>query len=117
MSYARIDSISKEIKRELGAILPLLKDPRIPAMVSVVAVDVTKDLSLATVYVSILGNEQAKRDAVKGLNSAKSFVRHEVSKRVQLRVTPEISFVADDSIETGTHIINLINEIKKDDRP
>ena len=111
---ARIDKISQEIKRELGFLIPQLKDPRIPGMVSVTAVHVTGDLSFATVYVSIMGDEQKQIEAVKGLNSAKSFVRREIAQKVKLRATPEFAFVADDSIEHGAHINDLLNQMKRD---
>jgi len=110
MKYERIDRISHEIKRELCSIIPGLKDPRIPEVVSVTMVSVTRDLSYANVYVSVLGSEKERAAAIEGLNSAKGFVRREIASRVQLRVTPEIKFMLDDAIEHGMHI----NEILKD---
>lgn len=87
-----------------------IKDPRLPEMVSVTAVRVTKDLRYAKVYVSVLGSEQDKKDAMEALKNAAGFVRREIGQRIQLRYTPEIVFVQDDSIEHGMHISNLIEK-------
>ncbi len=114
MSYARIDRISQEVKRELSALLPQLKDPRIPPMTSITGVSVSRDLSYANVYVSVLGDEEQQKNAVAGLESAKHFLRREVAKRVQLRITPELVFHPDDSIAEGARICRLINRVQGD---
>ncbi len=116
MSYARIERISQEVKRELSAVIPMLKDPRIPTMVSITAVRVSKDLSYADIYVSVLGTPEQQRDAIRGLESAKSFLRREIASKVQLRITPELIFHADDSIAEGARICDLINRVKKDEQ-
>ena len=87
-----------------------IKDPRLPGLVSVTAVRVTKDLRYAKVYVSVFGNDQEKKDALQALKHAAGFVRHEIGQRIQLRYTPEIQFVLDDSIEHGMHISSLIDK-------
>ncbi len=79
-------------------------------MVSVTAVRVTKDLRYAKVYTSVFGSEEEKKDAMAALKNASGFVRREIGQRIQLRYTPEITFLLDDSIEHGVHISNLINE-------
>ncbi|MDY4975476.1 MAG: 30S ribosome-binding factor RbfA [Clostridia bacterium] len=116
MSYARIDRISQEVKRELSGLLPTLKDPRIPPMISITAVRVSRDLSYADVYVSVLGTQQQLEDAVRGLESAKSFLRREIARKVKLRITPELVFHSDDSIAEGARICNLINRVQRDDQ-
>ena len=108
---ARIDKITNEVKREAANIIASLKDPRIPDIVSVVSVDVSRDLSYATIYVSMLGSDEERAEALKGLNSAKSFVRRELGRRVKLRITPEVIFKLDDSMITGSHIFGIINSL------
>ena len=108
-NYSRMDRISEEVKRELGLVIRDLKDPRLPAMVSVVAVRVTKDLKFAKAYISIMGDEKERQDGIAALKSASGFIRKEIGRRLNLRNTPEFSFVADDSIAYGAHI----NEILK----
>lgn len=89
----RTDRISEEVKREVSFIIQNeLKDPRIAKMISVTAADVTRDLRYARVYVSVLGDENEKRDAIEGLRSAAGFIRREIGRRIQLRYTPEIIF-------------------------
>ncbi|MEE1047546.1 MAG: 30S ribosome-binding factor RbfA [Clostridia bacterium] len=109
-NYSRTDRISEEVKRELSAVVRELKDPRIPMMTTVVSVRVTKDLKFAKAYISVLGSEEAKKGALAALKSASGFIRREIGHRLNLRNTPEFTFVADDSIEYGAHI----NEILKD---
>lgn len=107
--------ISEEIKKELSSIIQKeLKDPRVSKLISVVDVNVTKDLKYAKVYVSILGNDEEKESAMKGLKSAAGYIRKEIGKRIQIRTTPEILFELDTSIEYGAYINKLINETQKD---
>lgn len=108
---ARIDKITNEVKREAANIIASLKDPRIPDVVSVVSADVSRDLSYATIYVSMLGSNEQRAEALKGLNSAKSYVRRELGRRVKLRITPEVIFKLDDSMITGSHIFGIINSL------
>lgn len=108
MATNRINRINEEMKREMGAILRELKDPRIPLMTSVVAAEVTQDLRYAKVYVSVLGDETVQKEALVGLKKASGFVRREVGKRLNLRITPEIQFALDHSIEHGAHINELL---------
>ncbi|MDK2798533.1 MAG: ribosome-binding factor [Clostridiales bacterium] len=111
MSYNRINRISEEIKKELSEIIRELKDPRIPAMTSVILVDVTRDLRYAKVYISVMGTQEQQNNAIAGLKSAAGFIRKEIGRRVQLRYTPEFTFVLDESIEHGAHISKLLHEI------
>lgn len=107
----RTGRISEEIKREVSAIIQKeLKDPRLPEMISVLSAEVTKDLRYAKVYVSVLGSEEDKKNAVLGLKSAAGFIRREIGRRLQLRYTPELLFELDNSIERGVYITKLIDE-------
>ena len=112
MAKFRQQKIDEEIKRELCSILPTLKDPRLDGvLLSVVSVLVTKDLKFAKVYVSALTDNDKKQEVLKGLNSSCGFIRKEISARTKLRYTPELHFVIDDSIEYGSHINKIINEL------
>ena len=114
MSFKRTDRINEEIKKELSSIIRELKDPRIPMMTSVVKVDVTNDLRYAKAYISDMGTDEEKKDAIKGLTAAAGFVRREIGRRIKLRCVPEFSFVIDTTIEYGAHINQLLNDINKD---
>lgn len=110
-NYSRTDRVSEEIKRELSAIIRDLKDPRLPQMVSVVSVRVTKDLKFAKANISVMGDEKTKKDAFAALKSAAWYIKKEVSKRLNLRQTPDFTFVEDDSIEYGAHIEELLKNL------
>ena len=108
--------ISEEMKREISAIIQgELKDPRLSRLISVTNVNVTMDLRYAKVFVSIMGNDEEKKNALDGLKSAAGFIRREVGHRIQLRYTPEIQFELDNSIEHGAYISKLINDAVKHD--
>lgn len=107
----RLDRISEEIKRTAGEIiLKDLKDPRMPGMVSVTGAKVSKDLKYARIFVSVYGDSEDKKNAMSALKSAAGFVRKEIGARVKLRITPEVVFELDDSIEYGMRISKLIDE-------
>ena len=111
MAKFRQQKIDEEIKRELSYIIPTLKDPRIAElMVSVVAVDVTRDLKYAKAYISVMNSEKAE-DAIKALNSSAGFIRRELGARIKLRYTPEFTFVRDTSIEYGAHINDVLKNL------
>ncbi len=110
-NYSRTDRISEEVKRELSSILREIKDPRLPMMTSVVAVSVTKDLKFAKAYISVMGTDEQKKEAFSALKSASGFIRREVGHRLNLRNTPEFTFVVDDSIEYGAHINEILKEL------
>ena len=114
MSFKRTDRISEEVKKELSSVIRELKDPRIPMMTSVVKVDVTNDLRYAKAYISVMGNDEEKKDAIKGLTAAAGFIRREIGSRIKLRCVPEFSFVIDTTIEYGAHINKLLNDISKE---
>ena len=110
-----------EVQRELSEIIRTeIKDPRVAgAMITVVAVEVTPDLKYCKAFISVLGDEERARDAIVGLKNAVGYIRRELAHRVNLRNTPEISFVLDQSIAYGVNMSRLIDEVTKDlkDRP
>lgn len=104
--------INEEVMRELSNIIRgEIKDPRIHPMTSVVAVEVAPDLKTAKAYVSVLGNEQAQKDTIAGLKSAEGFIRRALAKSINLRNTPEIKFILDQSIEYGIAMSKKIDEV------
>lgn len=104
--------INMEVQRELSELIRSgIKDPRIHPMTSVVAVEVTPDLKYCKAYVSVLGDEEAGKATIQGLKSAEGFVRRELARRVNLRNTPQIRFILDQSIEYGVHMSHLIDEV------
>ena len=107
--------INMEVQRELSEIIRSgIKDPRIHPMTSVVSVEVTPDLKYCKAYISVLGNEDAGKATIEGLKSAEGFVRRELARRVNLRNTPQIKFILDQSIEYGVNMSHLIDEVTKD---
>ncbi len=115
MGSYRSDRTSEDIMRELTAILRTVKDPRVAGrMLSIVRVDVTRDMSYATVFVSAMEGMDAAKDAVKGLFSAAGYMRRELGSALKLRHTPELRFVADDSIAYSADISAKLNLLKKE---
>ena len=110
MPSNRIGRINEEIQRELSDQFRRLKDPRVSSgMVSITRVDTTGDLRYARVYVSVLDKNQEK-DVLKGLKSASGFLRRELGRVLQLRYTPELQFIGDDSIQYGAHILEVLRD-------
>ncbi|MCR5527844.1 MAG: 30S ribosome-binding factor RbfA [Saccharofermentans sp.] len=108
--------INSEVQRELSRIiLNELKDPRISSMVSVMRVYVAPDLKTCKAYISVVGTEEQRRDTMEGLKSASGFIRREVAKNVNLRITPEIEFISDDSIEYGVSMSRRIDDVIDED--
>lgn len=100
--------------RELTAILRTVKDPRVGGLVSIVRVEVTNDLSYATVYISAMEGFAAAKEAVKGLESAAGYMRRELGAALRLRHVPQLRFVADDSIAYSAHIAQTLGELEKE---
>ena len=88
-----------------------IKDPRIAPMTSVVDAVVTSDLKQCKAYISVLGNDEEKEETMKGLNSAVGYIRRELAHSINLRNTPEITFILDDSIEYGVNMSKKIDEL------
>jgi len=107
--------INGEVQKELGNIIRgEIKDPRISPLTSVVAVEVAPDLKHCKAYISVLGDEEAQKNTVKGLKSAEGFIRTKLARAINLRNTPEIMFVLDQSIEYGVNMSRLIDEVNRD---
>jgi ribosome-binding factor A len=109
----RVSRVSELIKREVSQmLLNGIKDDRIgTGMVSVTDVIVSGDLQHAKIYVSVYGSDEAKADTMAGLKSATGYVRSELGSRVRLRRTPEVVFIEDPSIERGTKVLSLLNQL------
>lgn len=106
--------INFEVQKELSNIIRMeLKDPRIHPMATVVAVEVTPDLKYCKAYISVLGDEEAGKETIDGLRRASSFIRGQLAKSINLRNTPEIKFILDQSIEYGVNMMKLIDEVNK----
>lgn len=104
--------INGEVQKELSRIISReIKDPRIHSMTSVVSVEVTPDLKQCKAYISVLGDEEEKKETLAGLNSAVGFVRKELARSINLRNTPEIKFIMDDSIGYGVFMSKKIDEV------
>ena len=104
--------INSEVQRELSNIICTeVKDPRIHPMTSVVAVNVAPDLKSCKAYISVLGSEEAAKETLAGLKNAEGYIRRALAKSVNLRNTPEIKFILDQSIEYGVHMTRLIDEV------
>ena len=104
--------VNGEVQRELAEIIRgEIKDPRISPLTSVVAVEVAPDLKTCKAYISVLGNEKALQDTIAGLRSAAGFVRTRLAKNLNLRNTPEITFIMDQSIEYGVKMSAKIDEV------
>ena len=111
----RVEKVQELMKQEISQIiLRELKDPRI-GFVTVTSVECTGDLREAKVYVSLMGSEKQVEDCWKGLNSSLGFIRREIGKRIRLRVTPELSFALDKSLDYSAHIQELLLKIKAED--
>lgn len=107
--------INGEVQRELSNIIRgEIKDPRINPLTSVVAVEVALDLKTCKAYISVLGDEESQAKTLAGLKSAEGFIRSKLAKTVNLRNTPEIRFVLDQSIEYGVKMSKMIDEVTKD---
>lgn len=108
--------INMEVQRELSEIIRTeIKDPRVSgAMITIVAAEVTPDLKHCKAYISVLGDAEVSQGAVEGLNNAVGYVRKELARRVNLRNTPEIKFILDQSIEYGVAMSKLIDDVTKD---
>ncbi len=110
MASNRIGRINEEIQRELSALLRTVKDPRLQGgLFTVTHVDTTSDLRYAKVYISALDKSQEK-EMMRGLRSAGGYLRRELGAALRLRYTPELQFVADDSIAQGAHILEMLRD-------
>ena len=108
--------INGEVLKELSEIIRReIKDPRVAgAMISVVSVEVTPDLKYCKAYISVMGSEEAALDAIAGLKSAVGYIRGRLARSINLRNTPQITFILDQSIEYGVRMSKMIDDVTKD---
>ena len=112
MASNRIGRINEEVQKELSALLRTVKDPRIAgAMLTITHVDTTSDLRYSRIYISALNGDE--KELLRGLKSASGFLRRELGAALRLRYTPELQFIADDSIQYGAHILGLIHDANR----
>ncbi len=113
----RIDKINAEIQRVLSELVAggYIKDPRMQGFTSVIRTETTNDLSFCKVFVSVYGTEEQKKNTMQALKSASSFLRSELASRVSLRITPELIFVLDSSIEYSIKLDKILRDIKDTD--
>lgn len=111
MSKNRIGRINEEIRNVLADALRRIKDPRVSGLVSIVRCEATGDLRFCKVYVSVLGETDVQKDAIKGLKSAAGWLRRELSQGIDLRYTPELLIELDTSIAHGANISSILNKI------
>ena len=106
--------INAEVRKEIQSILMNgLKDPRVSPMTTVTDARVTADLRYCTVYVSVYGGPEAEEQTLEGLRKASGYIRSELARTVNLRITPELRFAADRSMAYGAHIDSVLDELKK----
>lgn len=115
MKFERNKRISEEIKKVVSDLfLYEIKDPRLPALISVTSVKTTRDLRYTYIYVSVLGNDFDRDEVLSILNGAKGLVRREIGQKIKMHYTPEPIFRYDDSIESGMHIESILRGIRKE---
>lgn len=108
--------INGEVHRVLAEIIRSeIKDPRINPMTSVVSVEVAPDLKTCKAWISVLGNEESQKDTLAGLRSAEGYIKNQLAKKINLRNTPEIRFIIDQSIEYGVSMSKLIDDVNRAD--
>lgn len=106
--------INGEVQRALAEIIRGgIKDPRISSLTSVVSVEVSPDLKTCKAWVSVLGDEEMQKSTLEGLKSATGYIKNQLAKEINLRNTPEITFIMDQSIAYGVNMSKLIDEVNK----
>lgn len=105
--------VNTEVQRELSNIIRNVKDPRVAPWTSVVAAEVAPDLKTCKAYISVLGDGKAQEDTIRGLESAEGYIRRELAHTLNMRNTPEIRFILDQSIEYGVNMSKKIDEVNR----
>ena len=114
MAKYRQGRINDEVQKEMAQIVREIKDPRVSGtMICVTAAQVTPDLKFAKIYYSVLGGD--KKEVAQGLKAASGYIRRQIAQRLNLRITPEFTFILDESIEYGAHIASILNTIEFSD--
>lgn len=115
MANVRVHRVAEQLKKEVSDIISNhIKDPRV-GFVTVTDAEVTGDLQEATIFITVLGEDEQKEASLEGLNKAKGFIRSEIGKRIRLRKTPELDFKFDHSTEQGNRIDQLLHDLKRDE--
>jgi ribosome-binding factor A len=115
MPTRRIARLNDQVRSDIAQIVAReLKDPRISGLVSIMSVDLSPDLRLARVYVSVMGSDEDRRHTIRGLQAATGFIRSQLASRMTTKRAPELRFSLDESIERGQRIISLIREVEKE---
>lgn len=113
MNKTRLTRIDDEIQKEIAEIIRAeLKDPRLNKLITVTRVNTTNDLKLCKVFVSIMAEGSEKKDAMEGLNNSAGFIRRQIASRINLRNTPEFSFVIDESLDESYRMSKILDDIK-----
>ncbi|AUS09129.1 30S ribosome-binding factor RbfA [Laceyella sacchari] len=116
MARIRVSRVGEQVKKELSQIIQQeIKDPRI-GFVTVTAVEMSGDLQVAKVYISVMGSADQKSQTLSGLEKAKGYIRSEVGRRIKLRHVPELVFVIDNSLDRGEHISRLLTEVNTQEK-
>jgi ribosome-binding factor A len=103
--------VNDEVMRSLSEIIRNVKDPRVSLFTSILECEVAPDLKTCKIFVSVLGSEEDAKQTLEGLNSAKGFIRSELARDVNLRITPELRFIIDDSITYGVEMSRKIDDV------
>jgi ribosome-binding factor A len=112
MSSRRIARLNDAFREEISDLLRRqVKDPRLAGFITITRVEISADISHARVYVSVMGSEEDRETALRGLEAASSFIRREIGHRLSLRRTPELRFRRDDSMEQGARVLELLDEV------
>ena len=114
----RTDRINEQLREEISTVLARqIKDPRLNSVITITRVESSSDLRNAKVYISVLGNDKQRKDALDGLHSAASFLRREIRDRINMKHTPYMTYLLDDSIQEADHLQRLLNGFKSEDTP
>jgi ribosome-binding factor A len=111
----RGERVNHTIRREIGPLIEDLNDPRLSALTSVTSVDVNRDLSIAKVYVSVLGTDEEREQTLEALRSAATRLRMEISQRIVIRTMPKLTFIADTQLQSGADMDQLIDQAIAED--
>ena len=113
----RTDRINEQLREEISMLLTRsTKDPRLNGVISITRVGSSNDLRSARAYVSVMGNDQTKQEALAGIRSAASFVRRELRDRINMKHTPFLTYELDDSMEEADQLIRLMNQVKPENQ-
>jgi len=117
MRRNRAEIVGDEMRKVMQDIISNeVKDPRVPLLTSVTMVKMTQDLSHATIFVSVYGTDEEKREALAALDKAKGFIRFEMCKRINLRLAPELHFKIDNTLDEAARMDYLIDKVMKEDK-